>query len=683
MFDVATESELRRLLEKLCEERLDKDGLTRLEAIVLADHEARRYYRNYLQLHGSLHWDAAVNNASDSALTLPRIFAASRLEETSEPTLPAEREPVSPPSRRRLWSSVAAAAAVLLVVGLSVFLTRNRDDGTVEIVEKDPPERIVEERPDPVPRPPAPPLELDIDRRVAVDDPPTRPDPEVSPDAPEEGSTDEVIVAFIDRQLEAGYAGAEVEPSPRADDAEWVRRVYLDLAGHIPPPAAVEEFLADERPHARQRLVQKLLDEPAYPRHFASLWSNLLVGRRPPDDVDRDALQAYLREAFARNRPWSDVVTEIVAAEGAVDENGAANFLVAHVNAEAVPATAITAKLFLGVQVQCTQCHPHPFNDWKQDQFWELNAFFKQTELVERGGRTQLVSTNEGGPTFYDTRQGLKMVAYPRFEGRAVDPAAGTNRRLALAELLVEGDRPQLADAIVNRVWAHFLGRGFTTPVDDMGPHNPPTHPALLARLSREFVKSGYDLRRLVTWVTSSSAYQRTSRIGEGNEVDRPEIGEPPVFSRVYVRPMTPEQVYDSLVVATRGDAIDWDRTLTERDRWIQAFVTPNETDENDETLTLDGTIPQALALMNGELTSEGISLASGTELARIVAKRGSAVEKIRRAFVATLSREPTDREIAALRPRFRAGRGRTAEAESLRDLYWALLNSSEFALVH
>jgi hypothetical protein len=441
--------------------------------------------------------------------------------------------------------------------------------------------------------------------------------------------------------------------------------------------------------------VDRLLDEPDFVRHFATVWTNLLVGRSTEREVHREALHRFLRHSFAANRPWSEVVRELVAAEGTPQENGASGFLLAHLNNEAVPATAITARLFLCTQVQCTQCHSHPWNDADQSQFWELNSFFKQTETVRRHVRDRLtgetvptealVSRPVGGPTFFENRQGVMQAAFPKFAGVSVEPDADLNRREVLAKLMTTGEKPQVAFAMVNRTWAHFFGRGFTNPVDDMGPHNPPTHPALLDRLAEEFVSSGYDVKQLVRWICNSEAYQLVSESAAG-AVDV----HPSEFSRMPVRAMTAEQVYDSLLVATRADLTaggSWEDVIRQRQEWLQQFVVAFETEENDEQTHFSGTVPQALLLMNSELVDRALSVRNGTFFHEVLASGGSDVEKVQRLCLAALSREPLPRELAAARRLIRARVAQSpnrqaATAEALQDVFWAFLNSSEFVSV-
>lgn len=501
------------------------------------------------------------------------------------------------------------------------------------------------------------------------------------------------LIAFINSEIRKGWADNGVVPSPVADDAEWVRRVHLDIVGHVPDLEVVQKFLAEKESDKRARLINRLLDDPGYARNLTTIWTNNLIGRATPRDINRPALQKFLREAFGRNRGWHEVVSDLLTAEGSSEENGAANFLLSHLNDGAVPATAISAKLFLGMQVQCTQCHNHPFNDWKQNSFWEFNSFFKQArsrevrKYNEKTGRMDvdhlmLASQDFDGPVYFERRNGLMEVAYPKFNGAEVNPDNATDRRKELAKLILDGDRTMVADAMVNRVWGQLFGYGFTKPVDDMGPHNPPSHPALLERLSTEFVKTNYNVKELIRWVCNSEAYNLTSRFNSQNEKDNPAAGEMPLFSHLYLKSMTAEQLYDSLIVATNAHKTggNWEQAEARRQTWMQQFVQAFGTDENDETTSFDGTIPQALMMMNGELIQNALSGAKGSVLHDVMHEKGNPAEKVKLLYLATLSRVPSSKEIQTANRIMKAAK---SPAEAYQDLYWALLNSNEFIMNH
>jgi hypothetical protein len=507
------------------------------------------------------------------------------------------------------------------------------------------------------------------------------------------GSAQELI-DFVNTEIRKGWEANAIAPSEVADDAEWLRRVYLDIVGHIPDSEEVVRFLGDKDKAKRTKVIDELLDTPAFVRNQTVIWTNLLIGRRTPDRISRRGLEKFLRESFAKNKGWDKIVADLLSAQGHFEENGAANFLLAHLNDGAVPATAISARLFLGTQVQCTQCHNHPFNDWKQEQFWEFNSFFKQArgreveKYDEKTGRMVFdyaVLEKEDAPAdnFFEKRNGLMQVAYPTYNGVRVDPNA--NRREELAKLVVAGERNLVADAMVNRTWGQFFGYGFTKPVDDMGPHNLPSHPAILERLSTEFVKSGYDVKQLIRWVCNTEAYNLTTRFSESNKkIDNPAQGESPLFSHVYVKSMSVEQLYDSLIIATnahKSGQSSWDDAEKKRQTWMQQFVLAFGTDENDEATTFDGTIPQALMMMNGELVQSALSGQKGSLLGDVLNDtKGKEPERVKRLYHATLGRNPTPRELAAAKKLIS---GSKTPGEGYQDLYWALLNSNEFIFNH
>lgn len=738
--------ELGELVEGLCEERLTPDQLARLEQIVLADPAAARYYVEYMHLHGTLIWDTA-KSAGSSHVVSPPVG--------KRPA--AERSGTAWHVSRRTGIVAAMAAAVLIATGVAAW--RLRQDGTGQpVIANNGNRSHVDERPIPVDNGGSSNRNgvankgaVSGDSLAGVGETGVKSPSDVGPSglapvAPGMGTTKnsqgapvaigpkstaspsnqivgsgtgkspstvgvaererplQDVIAFVNEELQTGWNVEQVKPSPKADESEWLRRAHLDIVGRIPAPGVVERFLKDNQPGKHARMIDTLLDDPQYVRHWTTVWTNLLIGRSTSRDAQRTGLQKFLREGFAHNRAWKDLVFDLVSAEGTPEENGATGFLLAHLNNEAVPATAITARVFLGTQVQCTQCHNHPANDSRQNEFWEFNSFFQQTALVEKdvkdpvSGKTvrraALVNREVGGPHFYETRQALMRAAFPKFAGEQVDPSPQVNRRRELARLMVDDDGQQLARSFVNRTWEHFFGAAFTRPVDDMGPHNPPSHPALLDRLTTEFVQSGYDVKQLIRWICQSDAYRLSSRFSDANAIDDPTVGNTPLFSRVYVKSMTAEQLYDSLIVATKADEApralshDMDR---QRDEWIQQFILDYATEENDEASTFDGTIPQALLVMNGELVTAAVSSAPGTLLHDVVQDRLSEQDKIRRLSLAALSRYPTPKEMAALRKALhervsKAPRTQNRDlliAEGFQDVFWAFLNSNEFVLVH
>jgi len=720
-----------RLLDQLCEQTLDQDGADEISRIVKEDSAARDYYVRYLELHSSLHWDLAIPNTistDEKNENQQPLQNDPRLKQLVESFIvEAALEPVNssittndfapsaqpPSSRKIIWRLATGLAFAVMVVGVWMLPRQNQQD---QIVKQTTPEtKIVAEKivnnqtPGKNPESELPPKLPDIkwhQKREPVST--------AGVDAKENKSQhdlisapvltdDNQVVAAINQRIKQGWTDQSISPSPVAEDHEWCRRVYLDLAGRIPTTTELERFLSDKRTERERRLVDRLLETPEFAMNWATRWTNLLVGRSPNERVDRLALLKYLRTSIAKNNPWSLVVSDLISANGNPKENGPANFLVAHLNNQAVPATAFVARTLLGTQIQCAQCHRHPFYETTQQQFWELNSFFKQAKIVSssqmpagmnKGQGTYLLTDQKiGGPTYYETRSGLMQVAYPRFNGHIVSDDKSVSRRQELAKLLVEGDDPLIAQSFVNRTWSHFFGYGFTLPIDDIGPHNPPSHPELFETLSRSFVASDYNIKRLVRWICLSKPYRLSSQSTPKNKQDTPQWGDPPAFAHMYFKPLSPEQLYNSLVEISGNyprTTSEWIQHIDEREAWVLQFVDSLDNDENDESNHFQGTITQALMMMNGELIDQTISPDSNPLTAGLLNRSNSDLDKFEAVCLSILSRKPKPNEIVLFRKMIHQRRGLNNPAErklllagQLEDAMWAYLNSSEFIINH
>jgi hypothetical protein len=443
------------------------------------------------------------------------------------------------------------------------------------------------------------------------------------------------------------------------------------------------------------------------------------VGRPPArrvngDLVNREGMHKFLRDSFLRNKPYDQMVYELVSATGntSPDEanfNGATNFIVNMVKRDdpmQTQATAKTAKLFLGLQVQCTQCHNHPFNDWKQDQFWSLNAFFRQTKGRATSGNRRDIEAAElenvdfrgdqggsgDGEIYYELRNGAMAVAYPKFvDGTEINRdgmVSKVNRRAELGKLIAKSE--YLGKAVANRIWSHFLGYGFTKPVDDMGPHNQPSHPELLERLGKEFASQGHDFKKLVRWIAMSEAYSLSSRSTPKNKKDDPSLGEKPKFTHFYLRQMSPEQLYDSLQAVTHISAQDLEQSrggkvedrLRAKREWIGQFTVNLGNDEGEELTTFNGTIPQALMMMNGPMTASITDInKSDSLIPRLIATGMKSSDIVDFLFMDALSRKPTSADWAICQQAMGGGGGNMSLA--YQDIWWMLINSNEFIFVH
>ena len=712
--------ELWDLLEGLCENTLTDEQLVRLDEIVVSDEAARELYLRYINLHGTLHYDTAVGSGE-----LP-VFDFAPIGDDDE---------IVRSESKTWWYAVGvitAAAVLLVAVALNGGRNQNQSSlsGNTELIKDVP---IVGDNVESAEgpkhtgsiasdsavnltnkKPTAP--NLDEDRKVVATntlDGTANPQPTTaSSDSTKIFNSDEVLVEYINERIEEAWKLADVEPAEQATDAEWLRRVHLDLVGHIPSLEKTTAFLADDSEGKRARMVAELLDDPGYIRNWTTIWTKLLIGRSNSRSVDRRALQKYLRESFARNRAWDEMVTEFVTAEGQSNENGATNFLLAKLDNQARPkiatAAAQTAQVFMGIQIQCMQCHDHPYNDWKMESFWQVASFFqdlkdervRQFNAKTRQREFQFASLKSGmisGPIQYEKRNGLMQVAFPKlFHQRPSKEVTDGYEapRPALAKLMFEGEKPLGGLAIVNRMWHHFFGHAFTARVDDMGPHAHPSHPELLNTLTANFVRSGFDLKRLMTWICLSDAYQLSSRFNDTNVEDDPARGFDPLFSRAYVRQMTAEQLYDSLLVATKAHETvgsDWTKTQDLRQQWLQQFVMTFDTDEVNEASLFNGTVPQALMLMNGDLIDKAVSLERGTLLRDLLIESKDEKTLIKQLSLTALSREPTPVELTRLerllQSHVSSRSPRTLRNDALlaalQDVFWAYLNSNEFILVH
>lgn len=530
-------------------------------------------------------------------------------------------------------------------------------------------------------------------------------------------------VQLINDGVAQAWKDHGLAPSRAAEDGEWCRRVYLDVIGRVPTVDELQAYLADRKRDKRERLVDRLLGteyRDEYVRYWTSVWTNLLIGRTGGTErrslTNRDGMEQYVREALEYNKPYDRMAYELITATGSCDPdkpefNGATNFLADKLAENGVQATAKTSQIFLGMAVQCTQCHNHPFNEYGQNQFWELNAFFRQARVERtreedrrRRFSGRVVNQDFRGETgdpdkadlFYELRNGQLKVAYPVFvDGSSLaekyadqgedfgdhGQLEDVDRREELAKLVLasrEFDR-----AIVNRMWGRFFGYGFTKPVDDIGPHNTPSHPELLDDLGQAFRAAEFDLKQLIRWITLSEPYNLSSRVTKRNEDDDPALGARPMFSHFYLRQMEPEQLYESLLVATAADAtIEDAQRDTVRRRWLNQFSTAFGTDDDAEASTFNGTIPQALMLMNGPLISRATSYRSGSMLARIADDpKMDNLERIHYLYLAAFARQPTRKEIYLSNQLVAANDGRVRRA--MQDIWWALLNSNEFILIH
>ncbi|EAQ82139.1 DUF1549 domain-containing protein [Blastopirellula marina] len=514
---------------------------------------------------------------------------------------------------------------------------------------------------------------------------------------------DAQVVTEINDALAAAWKDAGVKPTGDATPEEWCRRVYLRLLGRIPSVEEIKHFASQRGRDRDEKLVNEILYGEQHRDELAQYWgsrlANTLIGRAAGmsdgSDVNRAAFERYLGESVTTGKSYDALARELLTAAGsnqpsAADYNPAVNFLGSLLDQDATLATAKTCQVFLGRQAQCSQCHNHPWDAFDQRQYWQLNAFFRQSH-AEKGKESFRVVDKDYAPpgdkpeegfVYFERNNGVVDVAYPQFPGAPPIPPSGrisdVNRRDYLAQYVTHSD--MFAEATVNRMWQHFFGVGFTPLVDDMGKHNPPSHPELLSQLSGDFAASGFDLKRLMRWMALSDAFQLSSQTSPDQVADQPYVGRP-LFTHYYSRQMEAEQLYQSLEMVAqsrRAPALIADPAA--RHQWLGQFAREMGDDEGSVEHALEGSYAQSLEMMNGRLMEKATRLDSGV-LKSVINSNMSPSEKIDHLFLAALARKPNGRERKAIGQILTARQDEMPAA--LQDVWWALLNSNEFLLDH
>jgi hypothetical protein len=479
------------------------------------------------------------------------------------------------------------------------------------------------------------------------------------------------LATRIDRLLDARLKAERVRPADPADDAEFLRRLSLDLHGVIPAAEQAAKFLVDPDPKRRDKLIDALLASPRYGEYLADVWAGYLISPLADDRRTRaDRFRAWLAGRF-NTKGWDAIATELLTATGKMEDNPAVVYLIEGRLPRTVPdLTDLATRFFLGVRLSCAQCHDHPFGKWKREEFWGVAAFFTQVQtpgkskqVYQVGVRDDpaltLASLKDGTPDGFLSRP-------PTFLGGEEFRAGnGTTNRAGFAAWLTGPKNPYFAKAMANRTWWRLFGRGLVNPVDDMHTANPPSHPELLDVLAEEFTGSGYDLKFLTRAIVLSRAYQRTSRPGEAVEK------EAALFGRVSVRPLTAGQLYDSLaaVFGPPAKAQGTDPRLDARSEFTQFF---GDDGAPDPTAYRRG-IPHLLRQMNSKQFA-------GRSLDALVTRVGKSARPADDLYLAFLARRPTADELQVVR-------GHVAKADSAeaayRELAWALMMTGEFSLNH
>jgi len=490
----------------------------------------------------------------------------------------------------------------------------------------------------------------------------------------------EELAAWIDGRFDAAWKEQGLEPAPRTTDSEFVRRAFLNLIGRIPSVAEVRAFLEDARPEKRRQLVQELLQRGAFAAHLANTWRDLLLAGASAIEArgSAPALETWLKLRFSANMPYDQLVSELLTAPFDRNAPRAPSPLAFYQAAEFKPEqlAANASRLFLGVQVQCAQCHDHPFAEWKQPQFWSFAAFFNNLEAPRADGAARTSSDD-----LEEIHIPGKDVLVPaRFlDGSEPDRTSGAGKRLILARWITDPKNPYFARAAVNRVWWSFFGRGFVQPVDDLDPSHPPAYPEVFEALSTQFRLHQYDLKYLARVITATRVYQLSSRgaLAEKEDVQATQ------FARMPLRRMTSDQVYASFVQATglREATTNTPNIVAAggvRDEFLARFA-----DSATSPTEIETTILQALSLMNGRHVAAATDLEESEFLAVVAeAPYLDDTGRIETLFLAALSRPPEPAELELFLDN-KASSDPAARKAALADIFWTLLNSAEFLLNH
>lgn len=487
------------------------------------------------------------------------------------------------------------------------------------------------------------------------------------------------MIRKIDERINERLAAAKIDPAPLSDDAEFLRRVYLDLTGVVPRVSEVRDFLADKREDKRARLIDRLLDSPAHATHLANTWRNIMLpgGLNVEQIQNVVGVQNWLRARIVDNLRYDNFVSELlIATEG--DDVGPALY---YTSLDLAPEklAGSTARIFLGLQIECAQCHDHPFDKWKQTDFWGYAAFFAQLQRPNEGNparQARLVDLKTGEVKLPNS----ETVISPKYPGgkKPSEDEAGT-RRLQLAIWMASRDNPYLARAGVNRVWANLFGRGLVEPVDDLGPHNKPSHPELLEELTSYFIDTGFNKRELYRTLANTQTYQRTS-IWTDEKPSPPEL-----YAHAAVKTLTAEQLYDSLnrVLSRKPQAMFPGQVAGSPllDPQRLAFIGKMQSSSRSP-LDYDAGILQALTQMNGADIAEATDPERSPLVGALEAPIFNDSDRIKTLMMATLSRPPSDEELSL----FTTHLGKYSPSEKqkgLADILWTLLNTAEFSLNH
>jgi len=519
---------------------------------------------------------------------------------------------------------------------------------------------------------------------------------------------DAKVIAMLNGSLRQSWQDAHVVPALPAAAPVWCRRTHLRMLGRIPTVQELHSYLQDPPKDRRVALVNAMLTSDEFSRNQTTQWTNVLIGRPSEQNANglvcRDGLQQYLFEAFKANTPFDQVVRELITATGsnkpgADDYNGAVNFVLAGNQSDKGGAAAKTCQIFLGKKL----CHnpsagqstdPSTDDQPLQQKYWELEAFFSQAHIERNGDVARVVNRDfvgkngnidEAAVVYERSDSGMHSLAFPVFlDGTKLAHTGDVkrvDRRKELAQLVTRSD--DFSRQVVNRTWSQIMGRGFTPLVHDLGSHNTPSPSKLLDQLAEQFIANGYNLRKLVRWIVLSDAYALSSQVADNGQSNDSLSANKPLFSHYYARAMQPEELYESLRILAGQPAENenYAEQETAKATWLARHTVNLKVGDGSELSIFDTSYPDQLKKIGGDLVRCATDATSKSSVLRsIISKKISRAKKIDLLFLATLARKPNEKESASIAKIFA---GRDDEASVLKDVWWSLLNSSEFLSDH
>lgn len=485
---------------------------------------------------------------------------------------------------------------------------------------------------------------------------------------------------FVDHHVHAKLKKLNILPSGPSEDAEFLRRIYLDLIGTLPTASETEYFLHNSDPDKRQLLIDALLARPEYSTYWALKWSDLLrVDRRSLGQKQARAYYDWIRQSFNENKKFDQFAKEILTLKGRIQDTPQANYYRAIGGAGELASN--TSQIFLGIRIACAQCHHHPFDRWSQRDYYGMSAFFQQVQ--RKGSPRGEIMTASGNPVTKHPRTGETVFAYALGTAMQQQSPKG-DRREMLVDWMTAKNNPWFAHNATNRIWAHLMGRGFIEPLDDVRETNPATNPELLNRLAKHFVDSGYDFKALIRTITSSAAYQRSSEPNSTNQQDEQN------YSRALLKRLDAEVLLDAICDVTGrpekfpgvpygSRAIElWDSEVDHY--FLKLFGRPARKTACDCERITEPTVGQVLHVLNSKEIENKIAHEGG-KIAEWTEQFPENTRLIDQVYLSYFSRYPTsvERDLA-IQYMAESPDGRRQSAE---DIAWSLMNSLEFIFNH